>query len=99
MFLEIVEGRCVELALAGHRKLFVELGRGGLFLADGLFGFLFGLGGLIFGQELVEILARVSSLEVGYAFGQKFILGMVFLEGLCVFFLEENSHVFCLLHC
>ena len=98
MFLEIVEGRRVEFSLTLQRKVLIQLYRVGFHLGGGLHGFGRRENDLIFDEELVEILAGVSSLEVGDALREGFLLTVGFMDGLSVLLLKEDAHALRIVH-
>ena len=98
MFLEIMEGGRSEFGPLRHRIVLVFGDWLRFFLLLHLQGLLDRLFRFIFGKELVEIHAGVTTVKVGQALGQELIPLDTLMKSLGVFFLKEDVKTFLVVH-
>ena len=98
VFLKIMEGRGVEPARAFEGKVLI----GGVGVVFFLFGGFRRRGRewrlLLLGKKLLEILRGVSPLQIRNALGKRFLLALLFVDGLRVLFLKEDAHALRIVH-
>lgn len=98
MLLEIVKGRGVEFSSFREREVFVVRVGTGFFL---FFWFLWLFGVLwfvVFGEELIEVHAGITSLQVGNADWQELFPVVVLVKRFCMLFFKEDANSFVLIH-